>query len=69
MKHKIDSPRGRAIDSRRLGTVEPVFAHLRGRGWQRFTLRSRRKVDAQWQLYCLLHHIQKLRRYDSVGGP
>ena len=69
MKQKIDSPRGRAIYSRRLGTVEPVFAHLRGRGLHRFTLRSRRKVDTQWKLYCLVHNIQKIRRYGTVGGP
>lgn len=69
MKQKIDSARGRAIYSRRLGTVEPVFAHLRGRGLQRFTLRSRRKVDAQWKLYCLVHNIQKIRRYGKVGSP
>lgn len=68
MKQKIDAPQGRAIYSRRLGTVEPVFAHLRGRGLQRFTLRSRRKVDAQWKLYCLLHNIQKIRRYGTVDG-
>lgn len=68
MKQKIDSPHGRAIYSRRLGTVEPVFAHLRLRGLHRFTLRSRRKVDAQWKLYCLVHNIQKIRRYGTVGG-
>ncbi|MGH8458211.1 MAG: IS1182 family transposase [Nevskiales bacterium] len=68
MKQKIDSPRGRAIYSRRLGTVEPVFAHLRMRGLQRFTLRTRRKVDTQWKLYCLVHNIQKIRRYGNVGA-
>lgn len=67
MKQKIDSARGRAVYSRRLGTVEPVFAHLRGRGLQRFTLRSRRKVDAQWKLYCIVHNIQKIRRYGNPG--
>jgi transposase len=68
MKQKIDAPRGRAIYAQRLGTVEPVFAHLRNRGLHRFTLRSRRKVDAQWKLYCLVHNIQKIRRYGTVGG-
>ena len=69
MKQKIDSAQGRAIYSRRLGTVEPVFAHLRGRGLHRFTLRTRRKVDTQWKLYCLVHNVQKIRRYGTVGGP
>lgn len=67
MRRKIDSRRGRALYAKRLGTVEPVFAHLRGRGLHRFTLRSRRKVDTQWKLYCLVHNIQKIRRYGTVG--
>ncbi|MGH8694489.1 MAG: transposase, partial [Burkholderiales bacterium] len=67
MKQKIDSRQGRAIYARRLGTVEPVFAHLRGRGLHRFTLRSRRKVDAQWKLFCIVHNVQKIRRYGTVG--
>jgi transposase len=69
MKDKIDSPRGRAIYARRLGTVEPIFAHLRGRGLHRFTLRRRRKVDVQWKLYCLVHNIHKIRRYGTIATP
>jgi len=68
MRQKIDSRRGRALYAKRLGTVEPVFAHLQGRGLRRFTLRSRRKVDTQWKLYCLVHNIQKIRRYGTVGN-
>lgn len=59
MKDKIDSPAGRAIYSKRLGTVEPVFGNHRNHGRDRFTLRGRRKVNAQWQLYNLVHNIGK----------
>lgn len=60
MRAKIDSRQGRALYARRLGIVEPVFGNLHTHGLTRFTLRSRRKVDAQWKLYCLTHNIQKL---------
>ena len=29
----------------------------------RFTLRGRAKVSTQWQLYCLVHNIEKIARY------
>ena len=49
--------------SSRLATVEPVFANLRhNKGLDRFTLRGRRKVEAQWRLYCLVHNIEKLMK-------
>jgi hypothetical protein len=41
--------------------VEPVFGNLRAnKRLDRFTLRGRTKVDAQWKLYCLVHNIEKL---------
>jgi hypothetical protein len=49
-------------------TVEPVFANLRhNKRLNRFTLRGRRKVDTQWKLYCLVHNIEKLMRYGTIG--
>jgi hypothetical protein len=32
----------------------------------RFTLRGRRKVNTQWQLYCLMHNIEKLMYYGNM---
>jgi transposase len=64
MKRKIDSVRGRYEYSRRLGTIEPVFGHIRHtRKLNRFTLRGKRKVNGQWLMYCLVHNIAKLQRY------
>ena len=61
MKRAIDSSRGRQLYSQRIGTVEPVFANLRhNKKLGRFTLRGRNKVSTQWQLYCLVHNIEKL---------
>jgi hypothetical protein len=61
MKRKIDSEQGREMIGRRFATVEPVFGNLRAnKKLNRFTLRGRAKVDAQWKLYCLVHNIEKL---------
>ena len=64
MKRKIDTERGRYQYGRRLGVVEPVFGNISGtRGLRRFALRGRKKVNAQWLLYCLVHNIGKVQRY------
>jgi hypothetical protein len=42
----------------RLGTIEPVFGNITiNKGMNRFTLREQEKVNAQWQMYCLVHNI------------
>jgi transposase len=64
MKRRIDSPEGRARYGKRFATVEPVFGNLRhNKQLNRFTLRGRKKVDAQWKLYCLVHNIEKLAHH------
>ena len=64
MRRAIDSPRGRALYGRRFAIVGPVFAKLRhSKNTDRFTLRGRRKVDAQWKLYCPVHNIEKLAHH------
>ena len=64
MKRKIDSPFGRSMYSKRMGTVEPVFGNIRGRkNLDRFTLRGKKKVNNQWLLYCMVHNIGKINRY------
>jgi transposase len=63
MRRKLDSDTGRQMITRRFATVEPVFANLRyNKGLDRFTLRSRKKVQGQWRLYCLVHNIEKLMK-------
>jgi hypothetical protein len=61
MKVRIDSAVGREQYGRRFDLVEPLLANLRhNKRLDRFTLRGRRKVDAQWKPYCLVHTIDKL---------
>lgn len=64
MKLAIDSDEGKARYGRRFATVEPVFGNIRhNKRLDRFTLRSRKKVDTQWKLYCLVHNIEKLAHH------
>jgi transposase len=64
MKLRMDSPVARAQYGQRFATVEPVFANLRhNKGLDRFTLRGRAKVEAQWKLFCLVHNIEKLAHH------
>jgi transposase len=68
MKQKIDSQPGRLIYSKRIGTIEPVFAHIRHIiGLDRFSLRGKIKVNCQWLLFCAVHNLKKIHRYGSVA--
>ena len=69
MKDKIDSIRGRAIYSQRLGTVEPVFGNItHAIGFKRFSLRGKKKVTGQWQLIAMIHNIFKVHRMAWNGA-
>jgi hypothetical protein len=61
MRRAIDSPQGRQLYSQRIGTVEPVFANIRhNKRLSRLNLRGKTKVNTQWNLYCMVHNIEKL---------
>lgn len=64
MKRKIDSPQGRYIYGQRLGTIEPVFGNITATlKMNRFTLRGRGKVNAQWNLFAIVHNIGKIKAF------
>lgn len=68
MKKRVDSRHGKVIYSHRMSTVEPVFGNIgANKGLTRFSLRGKRKVQGQWQLFCLVHNIEKLMNYAKVG--
>jgi hypothetical protein len=67
MKEKIDTPQGKQIYARRLGIVEPVFANICVlKHMNRFTLRTKSKVDVQWRLFALVHNIGKIHSFGSL---
>ena len=62
MKVKIDSSIGRRQYSKRLGAIEPIFGNITvNKGMNKFTLRGQTKVNGQWQMFCLIHNVEKLR--------
>jgi transposase len=64
MRSKIDTENGREIYSKRMSIVEPVFGNIRwSKGMSRFTLRSKRKVNVQWLMYCTVHNIEKIMNF------
>ncbi len=68
MMRRVDSAVGKHYYSHRMSVVEPVFANIgTNKGLDRFTLRGKNKVQGQWRLYCLVHHIEKLMRYGASG--
>ena len=63
MRQAIDSPWGRQLYSQRIGTVEPVFGNIRhNKRLTRLNHRGRAKVNTQWNLYCMVHNIEKLSK-------
>jgi len=68
MKAKIDSEPGKKIYARRLGIVEPVFSNICvQKHMNRFTLRSKWKVDVQWRLFALVHTIGKIHTFGALA--
>jgi transposase len=69
MKRKIDSAIGKFIYSQRLGTVEPVFAHICSSiGLKRFSLRGKVKVNSQWLMFCMVHNLKKIHQFGPDYG-
>ena len=67
MQTKIDSRKGRHIYSQRIGTVEPMFGNINtNKRLNRFSLRGKTKVNAQWLMFCMVHNIEKYQHYGSI---
>ena len=67
MKHRVDSAEGKQIYSHRMSVVEPVFGNIgTNKGLNRFSLRGLEKVNGQWQLFSLIHNIEKLYKYGEL---
>jgi len=63
MWHKLGSPAGREVFSKRKVIVEPVFAQIKHiRGFRQFLLRGLEQVEAEWLLVCMTHNLLKLFR-------
>ena len=68
MKRRVDSEEGKRIYSHRMSVVEPVFGNIgTNKRLCRFSLRGKKKVQGQWQLFCLIHNIEKLKNYGELA--
>ena len=69
MKSRVDSDKGKLIYSHRMSVVEPVFGNIgTNKRLNRFSLRNQKKVQCQWQLYCMVHNIEKLANYGRLAS-
>jgi hypothetical protein len=60
MREKIDQVKYRVLYGRRMQIIEPCFADITyNKKMNRFTLRTKIKVNTQWLLYCIVHNIGK----------
>jgi Transposase DDE domain len=66
MKRKFDTLFGPFVYNKRIAIVQPVFGNLKNKGMDRFTLRGKIKVNAQWQLFSLVHNIEKIVHAGAV---
>jgi len=69
MKERIDSQEGKAVYGHRMSVVEPVFANICiNKGLNRFSLRGKQKVQAQWKLFSLVHNMEKWMNYGPMAA-
>jgi len=61
MRYRLRTEEGRAVYKLRKAIVEPVFGQIKeARGFRRFLLRGKTKVEAEWQFICATHNLLKL---------
>lgn len=69
MKERIDGDVGKHIYGHRMSVVEPVFANIgTNKRLNRFSLRGKEKVQSQWQLYSLVHNVEKWIHYGPMAA-
>jgi transposase len=70
MKHRLRTPEGSALYSKRQHTVEPVFGDIKHlRGFRQFSRRGLVAVDAEWKLQTAAHNILKMFRNRATLKP
>jgi len=67
MKKKLSTEEYQNQYAYRMQIIEPVFANITYcKGLSRFTLRGKKKVSGQWNLYCIVHNLGKcLSEYNN----
>ena len=69
MAEKLKSPEGRALDRRRVCTVEPVFGVMKAvLGFGQLLLRGLEKVGGEWALVWLASNVKRLHELGAGLG-
>jgi hypothetical protein len=71
MREKIDEAKNRVLYGRRMQIIEPCFSDMSYcKRMNRFSLRTKVKVNIQWLFYCMVHNIGKCipKTAGAAGG-
>ncbi|MEW6287354.1 MAG: transposase [Chloroflexota bacterium] len=49
------------------GSLEYTISEVEDKHMNRFTLRTKRKVDMQWRLYAMVHNIGKIHAFGRLN--
>ena len=61
MKHRLQTPAGKAVYAQRKVTSEPVFGIIKAvMGFRSFLLRGLEAVHGEWNLVCMAYNMKKL---------
>jgi transposase len=66
MARKLRTKRGREMDAKRKGRIEPIFGQLKQvLGFRQFSLRGLASMRGEWRLMATVHNLLKLWRRDQ----
>lgn len=61
MKHRLQTPEGKAIYAQRKSVIEPIFGIIKHiMGFRQFMLRGFKKVQGEWNLVCIAYNLKRL---------
>ena len=61
MKHRLQTPEGKAIYAERKSVIEPIFGIIKHvMGFRQFMLRGFKKVQDEWSLVCIAYNLKRL---------
>lgn len=67
MKHRLETPKGRAVYGERKCRVEPVFGIIKAvMGFKQFSLRGHQAVDSEWDLVSIAWNLKRIHKIWST---
>src|SRR4029077_7534246 len=66
MARKLRTKKGRGMDAKRKGVIEPIFGQLKQvLGFRQFSMRGLGSMRGEWRLMATVHNLMKLWRNDQ----